>query len=308
MSVKNLSILPDVSENIDQTINEHSLAEIGAFCRKLSKCQSLYDEVLRSRQTNGQEPNIWSRYNAVKKRLILEIEGDKNPEFIKTCLQAYLDFVYCEIKFSSVVIVFDSLVKESLTNLLKCLFLSDHKSSSSSFIQLCNQKPDYLTCVLFIMSSAPFLEEVRLLSTTGAQNHLIKCLLKLDIDSALAFCEANSPDIGIKNLQSRIAKLWLCIISLDLADKQVIIVLSKLREKVMPVIADCRDLTDFLMLSLNSSSQKRKFLALECFYDLIVRYNIEYPGLYGQLLDMCSERSFRLSTYSLSFLTILGSL
>jgi len=78
-----------------------------------------------------------------------------------------------------------------------------------------------------------------------------------------------------------------------------------LREKVMPVIADCRDLTDFLMLSLNSSSQKRKFLALECFYDLIVRYNIEYPGLYGQLLDMCSDRSFRLSTYSLSFLTIL---
>ncbi|XP_075264061.1 uncharacterized protein LOC142355939 [Convolutriloba macropyga] len=283
-----------------QDVEESTLVQLQRFVRKLSKTKRLHEEIVNAKRVQNE---CLTHYCLLKDNLCKIIKIDSKPDTAKAVLQIFLDLVYCEMKLSTNVAVFDSLVKESFSSLVMCLFMDGPKSSTNSFLQLCNKRHDYIVCIIFVMASTIFTETVLSLNQACVY-HLIKCILKINFYSAMDDSN-DSTEHGKKKLSAKISKLWLTVLSRDLNLKSSLLVLTNMCDKIMPILFDCRDLTDFLMQSVTAESIKKKFLALECFYLLLVKYNIEYPGIYDRIICMCGDNAFQLSTYSLTFLDII---
>ena len=300
--LRNASVQLQSTQSVE--VLEKNLALLDAFSKKYRKSLSVYEAILTSKLSHPSSDQIWGNYCKIKKELINIIDSGTNEDMQRHALQICLNFLFAEIKFCSAAPIFDTLVKDSIGNLLRCLCLDGTKKLSITFIQFCNKKPDYIVFIVTVLSSSGFTESFELLDTTQ-RDHLVKCLLKFNFESAIEYCKASEDSTSLKKFPSKLSKVWLTVLTWHLSVQTKTLILTKMRDRIIPTFADCRDLTDFLIKVLEGDSSKLKFLALECFYVLVAKYNIEYPGVYDKLLAMCSEESFQLSSYTTIFLEIL---
>ena len=99
------------------------------------------------------------------------------------------------------------------------------------------------------------------------------------------------------DMQNSFSDLFVCVLSQDLDRDLLIYVLMKLPSDFFPFFANPPLLTDFLTDCCNAGGQLA-VLALSSLYELITKYNVNYPDYFYRLYALLTPESFSMK-YSL---------
>jgi hypothetical protein len=109
----------------------------------------------------------------------------------------------------------------------------------------------------------------------------------------------------LEHYKRAFSKAWLALLSLQFSPAQHKLLLKHLHEHVVPHMRNPMLLADFLTQSYASGGLVA-VLALESLFHLIVKHNLDYPGFFLSLYNLCTVEVFS-AKYRAKFMTLLNS-